>query len=411
MTFLRRATVDYADSPNIDAFSRLRVGTPTTLFSSQCQYDAEPYLYEAGTTGTGMTIAAHDVANRMVRLRAAAGTGTNWLQSYEYIPYQAGKSHLVFITGLLDAGVAGAVVDVGLFDSLNGIFLRQNGTTDLRVVQRSSTGGSISDTAVTQANWNLDKLNGTGPSGITLDVTKVFILVIDAQFLGMGRVRVGFDIDGVIVYVHEFLNANVLTAPYMQSLTLPIQVLITTTASASTKLVQFKCASVSSEGGLSEDLEYQFATPEVTVTAGSGTRTWLGGIRPSALINTLPNRSKLVVRSVDLLVTGNQPVLWELLVGAAVASGPTWTADPSALGVEYATAGIGFSSPGTVIASGYAVAGATVKGAISQQVRSRYPLTLNRAGAVRNGGTLTLAVTGIGGTSACRAMFNGAVIR
>ncbi len=63
----------------------------------------------------------------------------------------------------------------------------------------------------------------------------------------MGRVRVGFDIDGVIYYAHQFLNANNLSVPYMQSATLPIRMVVTSTSSGSTKTSYFKCATVQSE--------------------------------------------------------------------------------------------------------------------------------------------------------------------
>jgi hypothetical protein len=138
------------------------------------------------------------------------------------------------------------VFEIGYFDSLNGLFFRQTGTA-LSVVRRTSTSGSVVDNVVEQANWNLDKLDGTGASGFTLDDTKAQILFIDFQYLGMGRVRMGFDINGIIVYCHEFLNANVLDVPYMQSGTLPIGILLTTTGTSVTKTSYFKCAAVHSE--------------------------------------------------------------------------------------------------------------------------------------------------------------------
>lgn len=156
------------------------------------------------------------------------------------------------MTGVLGTGVASTTVDVGYFDANNGVIFRQNGATNLQLILRTSTSGTPSDAnIVAQSAWNIDKMDGTGASGITLDVTKAFILMIDLQFLGMGRVRVGFDIDGVIYYVHEFLNANVLAVPYMQTATLPVQMLLTATSSGSTKTCYFKCATVVSEGGSS----------------------------------------------------------------------------------------------------------------------------------------------------------------
>lgn len=399
------------DSPNLDAFSRVRVSDPVTLFSSQCQYDADPLLFEAGATGDGVA-GSHSANTRMVALTVAAGTGTSFIQSYEHIPYQPGKSQLVFVTGLLAAAVADVTVDVGLFNADNGLFLRQNGTSGLQIVRRTSTSGSVSNDAISQAAWNLDPMDGTGPSGVTLNAATVFILVIDAQFLGMGRVRVGFDVDGQIIYAHEFLNANSLAVPYTQTLSLPVQMLVTAAASAGDKTAYFKCASVSSEGGVSEDLAYSFATPEQTVTAASGTRTHILSLRPLTAFNSITNRSRLVLTGIDLLVTGTNPVLWELAIGSTFSAGPTWANVNTTYSASESSSAVGtLSGAGLIIAAGYNAASAATKSVTSAKLSHRYPITLNRAGAVRANGTLSLLVTGLGGTSATRAVMQFSEVR
>ena len=133
---VRPASVVFGDSASNDSFSRLRVSEPVGLFSAQCQYDADPLLYETGNTGTGVA-PAHNADTRMVALSATAGTGTSFIQSYEYVPYQAGKSQLIFVTGVIGAAVAAAVVDIGAFDAANGIGLRQNGTSGLQFFRRT----------------------------------------------------------------------------------------------------------------------------------------------------------------------------------------------------------------------------------------------------------------------------------
>lgn len=409
---IKTQNVAIADGANLDAFSRLRVSNPQSLFSVQCQYNAGPLQMETGATGDGVA-GAHSANTRMVTLETAAGTGTSFIQSYQYLPYQPGKSHLIFITGVLSAAVAGAVVDTGYFDAANGIIFRQNGTSGLEFIRRTSTNGSVVNNTVTQANWNLDKLDGTGASGITFDAADAFILVIDLQFLGMGRIRIGFDIGGTVVYAHEFLNANVIAVPYMQTATLPVQMLITATATAGKKNAYFKCASISSEGGLADDFAFSFATPEATETAASGARTHLLSVRPKTTFNSLANRQFFVLDSLELLVTGNHPILWELCIGATVASSTWADVNTTYSGYEYTSVRGSFTNltNGIVIASGYLSASATVKQSLARQVSARYPITLDRAGAVRTMGTLTLLVTGVGGTSATRATVNYREIR
>lgn len=400
----RRVSVTYADSQNIDSFGRLRVSTPTQLISLQNQYDADPIKLESGTTGTGVA-PAHNALTRMLALSATAGSGTSWIQSYEYATYIPDRSHRIEATGVFGTAVAGAVVDIGYFDSKNGIFFRQNGTSGYEFVRRTYTGGSVFDEVVPQADWNTDKFNGSGSSGITYNFTKCFILFIDLQYLGMGSIRVGFNYDGCTYIVHEFRHAGVLSVPYMQSATLPIQMLLTATDTADTKTAYFKCAAVVTEGGDPDVEPYSFSTPEGTVTAASGARTHILSLRPLTTFNAITNRTKLKLASIELTVTGSNQVYWELALGATFSVAPTYANVNSTYSAsEYGTAGT-YNTGGLIIASGYVAATASAKSTVSRSIIQNYPITLDRAGAVRAMGTLSLLVSGIGGTSNTRASF------
>lgn len=409
--------ISYSDTGSLDAFSRLRVSQPESLFSTQSQYDSDPLQMEVGATGTGVA-PSYNGNYRMTALTCNAGTGTAFTQSYQYSPYQPGRSQFIAMTGVIGTGVSSVVVDMGYFDSNNGVIFRQNGTTNLQFILRTSTGGTPSDAnIVDQSNWNIDPLNGVGPSGITLDITKAMILVIDLQFLGMGRVRIGFDINGSVFYAHEFLNANNLTLPYMQSATLPIGMLVSSTTSGGAKTSYFKCATVQSEGGNLHNFGYTFTTTETTATAGNGVRVPIISIRPKTTFNTLPNRTLFILEAINIFVTGNADVRWELVLGGNY-GGQVWTdVDTTFSSYEYT------STPGTytnltgglVIASGYnSRLGGTNNGTpiVVPAVESMtYPITLNRAGAVRSLGTMTLLVSGVAATSATRASFSFREIR
>ena len=402
----------WADSARFDAFSRLRVSEPTNLFSVSAQYGAVTVQMERGATGTGV-MPVHNANTRMVELVCTAGSGTSYMQSFKYIPYQPGKSHEIAVTFVAGTRVAGAVFEVGYFDFYNGLFFRQTGTT-LSVVRRTSTSGSIVDNEVVQADWNLDKLDGTGASGVTIDDTKAQILFIDFQYLGMGRVRMGFDIGGIIIYCHEFRNANNLSVPYMQSGTLPIQILLTTTGTSVTKTSYFKCAAVHSEGGFEEDRAYQLTTPEGTATAVNGTRTALISIRPKTTYNGIINREDLILGPLAMLVTGNNPIYWELAIGVTFSVAPTWAdINTASSAFQYGINGTysGIGTGGMIIQSGYLAASNQTKEAISAEVTSKTACSLDRAGNVRANGTYTLLVTGIGASSTVRGACNFKEIR
>jgi hypothetical protein len=161
---------------------------------------------------------------------------------------------------------------------------------------------------------------------------------------------------------------------------------------------------------MAEDFAFAFSTPEATVTASSGARTHLVSVRPKTTFNSITNRETFILDSVEILVTGNNPVLWELCVGQAITGASYADINTAYSAFEY-SAGTISGSPAIVIASGYCAASATVKGAVARQIFSRYPITLDRAGAVRANGTVSLIVTGIGNTSATRGTINFREIR
>lgn len=405
--------IDTSDSAVADAFSRLRVSTPTTLIDVQCQYNSEGLRLESGNTSDGVA-PAFSANTRLVTLQVNAGAigGTSFLQSFQYIPYQPGKSQMILMTGVMGTGVLGAVKRFGYGDAANGIFYEQNATSGVQFNRRTSTSGGVVNNVVAQSAWNLDKFDGTGPSGTTLDPTKCFILVIDLQFLGMGRVRVGFDIDGVIRYAHEFLNANILTVPYMQTASLPLLAEIIATPLGSTATSQFKCAAVVSEGGFEVDLGRNFSA-QGTVTAGSGARTHILSLRPGLTFNALTTRGLFVLENIDILA-GSNAVLWELVIGAAFSPAPTFAAVNASSSFMEAGTGGTFTNltNGILIASGFIGTNiGTTRSVMTKDIAVSYPITLDRSGAQRALGTISLLLTGIGGTSDCRAAFNWREIR
>lgn len=243
---------------SFDAFGRIRVSSPYTLFDSQNRYQKDPQFSEELVTGGTATYVSNASS---VNLAVTTTSGSKAVrQTFRVFPYQPGKSLLVLATFVMNAGKANLRQRVGYFNTSNGVFFQQNGTTNSFVL-RSSTSGSPSDArTVDQANWNGDKLDGTGPSGLTLDPSKSQILFMDFEWLGVGSVRCGFVIDGVFILCHTFNNANSITTVYMTTAILPIRYEIEntgTTASSST-MTQI-CSSVVSEGGYDQKSIAQWA--------------------------------------------------------------------------------------------------------------------------------------------------------
>lgn len=302
-------------SANFDAFGRLRISAPQTVFDSKLVYDAQPLYWSEEQTG-GAAAGVWSQPNARVRLTVAAGQ-TSVRQSRRYFTYQPGKSQLIFCTFNLNGGVAGTVKRAGYFDSADGFFLELDGAATVNFVRRSSS--SVPTTTVAQGAWNLDPMNGTGPSGITLNFAETQILVIDFEWLGGGSARMGFVVNGTIYYAHRFDNANINPAVYMSTPNLPIRYEIDATGGGAGD-VDCICSSVASEGGLQgTGAAFGVYSPRSTNVANNASTTLLS-IRHRAGFE----RVTIIPTQVGPITAGNGASQWELLYNPTFAVAPAW---------------------------------------------------------------------------------------
>ena len=278
-----------------DAFGRLRISQPETLFDSANRYvDGEHF--SSNNSGAGSV--TYNVNGSNFTL-GVSGNGDEVIrQAKKTNLYQPGKSLLIMNTFAFNTPVANLRQRVGYFTTQNGIFLEADGT-DVYIVKRSYVSGSAVDTRVAQSNWNGDVFDGSGPSGFTLDVSKAQILWTDIEWLGVGSVRVGFVINGVFYIAHTFHHANIETDVYMTTAVLNCRYEITSTG-ASGSMLQI-CSTVISEGGYEP-------TPRMR-HVGNGTvekRLSLADtLYPLATIRLDPNTPDAVVKpaQIDFLST------------------------------------------------------------------------------------------------------------
>lgn len=333
MSYFERTQVQASDSPSIDAFGRWRVSNPATLFDGRWGYTETVVWSDLLISGTLSSTEFSPQAS--VTFTSTANTaGDRIRQSYKRFPYTAGKSQLVLCTFVLGSPVGGNKKRVGYFDDRNGLFLQQDGS-EISFNRRTYVTGSAVDNKVVQADWNLDKLDGTGASGITIDFTKTQILVIDFEWLGVGRVRMGFNIDGITYYCHEFLNANNLDKVYMSTGSLPIRYQMTHNGTGEASTLTCICAAVISEGG-----QDPIGQPCARTTNGeigslsAGTAYVIKGLRLKAA-----NVYGPVVKftGADIIgTTQNDYFDWLLVKDETVTGTLTWTSVPYS-SVEHTT--------------------------------------------------------------------------
>ena len=303
---------------NLDAFGRLRVSNPVTLFDSQNRYiDGEQFSSITATGGNVVYVANESSFN----LNVSAASGSSVIrQSKTVQAYQPGKSLLTMNTFAMATLKANLRQRVGYFTADNGIYFEANGTS-LFLVIRSSTTGVVVEERIAQASWNGDTLNGAGSSGITLDPTLTQIFWSDIEWLGVGNVRAGFVINGQFIVCHTFQHANQPgnTTVYMTTATLNPRYEITNTgATSGVSTMKQICSTVISEGGFTPSTKIGYVTNNTSATrvGSSNTVTSLCSIR----LNPSYPDAVVIPAQIDLLLLDVRYGQFQLIENATIAN-------------------------------------------------------------------------------------------
>lgn len=345
----------------VDAFNRLKISTPFTLFDSQHRYQENNLWDTLTVTGGSTTYSTNESCVNMIVDTQSGAKVTR--ETYKVFPYQPGKSLLVINTFVFPEKKENVRARIGYFGTQNGIYLEQEGS-NVYLVLRSYVTGSVDSTTrrIAQEDWNADTFLGTGKSGVTLDLTKANIMWMDVEWLGVGDVRVGFFVDGRPVVAHTFQNENLNTTTYMTTATLPLRYELENlgTADSSSTMKQI-CSTVISEGG------YEGFVRKYNITKSGATGTTLataGTNYPLISLRLNSNRLDSVVIPEALSIAVNETVSnkptvvqYRLLKNASI-SGGSWITHSNG-NVDYNITSTGISG-GTEVFGGYVSSNASL---------------------------------------------------
>jgi hypothetical protein len=335
-----------------DAFGRLRVSEPFTLFDTNSRY-YDHQQFSTAINGTGNV--TYVQAQSSFQLSVGSSVGDSVIrETMKVFPYQPGKSQLTLLTFCMNTPKTNLRQRVGLFGANDGVFFENDGTYNYMVIRSGSTGV---EERVRQDAWNGDRLTGLGgasnPSGLTLYPDRTQIYYADVEWLGVGNVRVGFIINGAYILCHTFQHANQSgnTKVYMTTATLPIRYEITNAgATTGNSMMTQICSTVISEGGYNS-----FGT---TQTAGTGTTqkrlATAGTYYPIVSIRLAPTRLDSIVfpRQIDVLSPSVNYYRWTLLQNPTL-TGATWAGTSPTGTVQYDLAATAVTG-GIEIQTGYA---------------------------------------------------------
>lgn len=331
-----------------DAFGRVRTAQPLTLFDSSNRY-RDNGLWNTSTTSGGTAVFSPNEG--LVNLNVTGTAGSEVIrETAKVFSYQPGKSLLVMNTFVMAPAQIKLRQRVGYFGTENGIYveLRDN---ILSFVERSLVTGVVTETVVPQASWNADTMDGNGPSGITLDISKAQILFMDIEWLGEGTVRIGFIIDGNFIVCHRFNHANLITSTYITTASLPLRYEILNASTATATTLKQVCSTVISEGGYElRGAQQAVGTPITTARtfAVAGTYYPIVGIKLTATkLDAI-----VIPTAVSILGTGNgKNYAWRIVQSATITGG-TWFSVGADSAVEYNLTGTS-AAGGRILAQGY----------------------------------------------------------
>jgi len=375
-----------------DAFGRMRTASPLTLFDSSHRY-ADNNLF-ATLTGGSTTTSASAVFNQnqgVVDLKVNALSGSKvYRETTKVFAYQPGKSLMVMSTFVFNAAKTNLRQRVGYYGNDNGIYLELDDGV-LYMVERSLVTGSVVSTRTAQSQWNIDKLDGSGPSGITLDITRAQILFMDIEWLGLGTVRTGFVINGQFIPCHFFHHANVIYTPYITTACLPLRYEIenknTTSGSSALKQV---CSTVISEGGY--ELRGLQQTVGTDITAPKNL-TAAGTFYPVVTIRLKSTRLDAIVILTALSIMGIATGIynWRVIANGVTAGGAGWVSAGANSGVEYKLDATSITG-GRVLASGFLTSSNQGSTSIDILKEALFKFQLERDSFTGTAYELTLAV-------------------
>ena len=325
MSFIFNNSVKYSDSPNLDAFGRLRIAAVTNLLDIKHVYDKNPLQVNEVTAGTATSVFDQQYAR--VRMSTSANNDLVIRQTKTHPIYQPGKSQL-FEASFSNFQIEPNIIKrVGGFTStsgspynsvFDGFFLESNGITSA-ITFNIYLSGSCTYSADT-STWYSSEFDVN-----SFDWSKTNLMTVDYQWLGVGRMRFGMVLQGQTIYFLDYTAANSLSTVYMSSPNQPIRYEIRQDGAGS-GYFDMICSQTSTEGalnGLYSTVGIQHST--VTTLDTSGTKYPYIGYRLKQGYKSVTSQ----YNSLSVLNTSNDNYLLTIELNPTISTTPTWEDIPN----------------------------------------------------------------------------------
>ena len=368
--------------PQFSNNNRLKVAPFQTVFFNTFQYGKETDVWDERIVGVGT--ATHNVSASNVIMQVGVTTGSKVIrQTKNVMRYIPGRPATLAFAIRLEAPQVGIRRRFGLFDEYNGAYFEDDGGTYSYVI-RTSTSGITTEIRVGRDDWNGEKFDGNGWTGVVADPTKQQMISISYEWYGAGTVNFEWLMKGETIKSHTFDNSNIQDKVWCSTPFLPIRVEIeNVTGVAGTHYIYQGSNSLIQEGEPEKLGTLVSIANPITGTTMTSANTFY----PIVSIRLKPDElsAVMLLRSLQAATNDNTNVYWKLLENATNTGG-TWVdhPDPNSF-IQYnitqtATTG------GTTLLNGFVVGG----GAALINIDDKAAIQLGRSGIGTISDTYTL---------------------
>lgn len=321
---------NFATDYTTSSIGALRIVESQNVFESLFSFDKQSLVWDEQLVSGGTSTFNSNTNSVDMTLPTTNGASVV-RQTFRRIHYNPSRTVQVFSAGTLGAPKANVRKRIGQFDVSDGLFFEHDGLT-VNVVRRSSTSGSVVDTKIAQSSWNIDKFDGTGPSGVTIDFTKHQLFYMQYAFQGFGDLVFGFYHNGRVRFCHRIAIANVIAVPSMKTGHLPCRIEITNTAaSASSTTISYNSFTVKNEGKDSDQ------EGQVRSYSGAALKTVAVTTTPVISIRLASGFEKAIVDLVktSIFVQSADEVIWTIYLSPTL-TGSTFATTSSFVNIDTA---------------------------------------------------------------------------
>jgi hypothetical protein len=359
--------------PNFSNNNRLKVAPYQTIFFNTFQYGKESDVWDESVVGVGAT-ATYNANESNVTMQVGSAAGSKVVrQTKNVMRYIPGRSATLAFAIRLDTPQVGIRRRFGLFDENNGAYFEDDGGTYSYVI-RSNTTGIVTETRVTRDDWNGEKFDGNGYTGVTADATKQQMISINYEWYGAGIVEFAWLMKNETIPSHTFDNSNNLDSVWCSTPFLPIRVEIeNVTGVAGTHYIYQGSNSLIQEGEPEKLGILESVANPITGTTLTDANTFYPVV--SLRLKEDQLAAVALLRSLQTATNDNTNVYWRLIENPTL-TGASWTDHPDSNSfIQYDTSATA-TTGGNIVLSGFTISG----GSSLVEIDDKAALQIGRTG-------------------------------